>query len=117
MRKSSQAVMLLLIALACRFVCAEVSGATPQMGWRGDGNGKYPDANPPLDWGRTSNCLKTMAAQARKPKPDQAPSNLGSMNDGVIRQWLVLGPIPIPEGKKLEELLPNIETLAPDENE
>jgi outer membrane protein assembly factor BamB len=117
MRKSSQAVMLLLIALACRFVCAEVSGATPQMGWRGDGNGKYPDANPPLDWGRTSNCLKTMAAQARKPKPDQAPSNLGSMNDGVIRQWLVLGPVPIPDGKKLEELLPNIETLAPDENE
>lgn len=120
MRTRPHAVTLLLLALACGSVCAEVAvSSTPStgMGWRGDGSGNYPSATPPLDWGQNSKSLKSMAAQSRKPKPNDVPSKLGSMSDGVIRQWLVLGPLPITEGKKFEELLPKIETVSPDENE
>ncbi len=64
-------------------------------GWRGDGSGHYPDANPPLDWGRIATCVTELSAQAHKPKDGTAPTSKSAMPDGVIRRWLVLGPLPI----------------------
>ena len=67
------------------------------MGWRGDGSGRFPAANPPLTWGRLSTAVKGLSAQATKPKPDDKGS---PMPEGVTREWLTLGPVPIPAGKK-----------------
>jgi outer membrane protein assembly factor BamB len=96
---------------------AELAAQPAVSGWRGDGNGKYPNTNPPLAWGRVSKTVKELSAQARKPKENEIPPAGSTIPDGVMRQWLVLGPIALSEGKKFEELLPNAETLTPDENE
>jgi outer membrane protein assembly factor BamB len=87
------------------------------FGWRGDGNGRYPDANPPTDWGRTAKSVKELSAQAAKPKDDAPPAKEAAIPDGVIRNWLVLGPLPMAEDKKLEEILPGVEGLSPDADE
>src|SRR5437868_14380456 len=78
--------------------------AATVAGWRGDGNGKYPDAKPPLDWGRVSKTIKELSVQARKPSGDAAPPAASQIPDGDIRHWLVLGPLTIPDDKKPEEL-------------
>jgi outer membrane protein assembly factor BamB len=91
---------------------------TPEqpVGWRGDGTGCYPKATPPIEWGRISKTLKELKAQAQKPKGD-APSGQ-SVADGVIRDWLILGPVPEPEGGKLAtDFIPNEAQMRPDENE
>ena len=99
-----------LPCLAYAALAGEVSG------WRGDGNGKYPRANPPLDWGRIAESVKELAAQARRPEGNGPPAKANAIPDGVIRQWLVLGPLPIERSQKPEEILPNAESLMPDEN-
>jgi len=37
--------------------CAAASAADPRIGWRGDGTGNFPDANPPVKWSATENVL------------------------------------------------------------
>jgi len=70
------------------------------VGWRGDGNGRFLAAEPPLTWGRESTVVKELFAQAGKPKP----SDKGRpVQDGVIRNWLTLGPVPIPAGKSTKD--------------
>ncbi|MFB3890675.1 MAG: PQQ-binding-like beta-propeller repeat protein [Phycisphaerae bacterium] len=70
------------------------------FGWRGDGNGRFPAAKPPLTWGRESAVVKGLSAQAKKPKP----SDKGQpVQEGVIRGWLTLGPVPIPAGKTAKD--------------
>ncbi len=91
---------------------------TPEhpVGWRNDGTGCYPKATPPIEWGRTSKALKDLTVQAQKPKGD-APGG-SSAADGVIRDWLLLGPVPVPDGAKLgTDFIPNEAQLQPDENE
>ncbi len=85
------------------------------VGWRGDGSGQYPSADPPLHWGRVSKTVKGLHFQAAKPKD----SDTGApMADGVIREWLVLGPVALPEGAKIDDdTLPNETQLSPAENE
>jgi hypothetical protein len=39
------------------------------IGWRGDGGGRYPAAEPPVAWGRLSTAVKDLSTQARKPGP------------------------------------------------
>jgi outer membrane protein assembly factor BamB len=84
------------------------------VGWRGDGNGRYPDANPPLNWGRVAKSVKELSAQAGKPKDDAAPAKDSAIPDGVIRRWLVLAPIAIPEDQTPEDLLLETKDLSPD---
>ena len=108
-------IFLFSMALCASLVASEPT--TSVSGWRGDGSGRYPSANPSLDWGRTCKTIKELSVQSRKPKGDAPPDGKSLIPDGDIRQWLLLGPIPIPEGKKVDDLLPSIETLAPDENE
>jgi hypothetical protein len=89
--------------------------SAPAMGWRGDGTGKYPTADPPITWGRISTAMKGLRYLAGKPK---GPETAAPMPDGVIRQWLILGPVPIPkEGGVQQDALPNEAALAPDENQ
>ena len=38
------------------------------VGWRGDGSGRFPGAEPPLHWGRVAKTMKQLRAQAVKPK-------------------------------------------------
>ena len=63
------------------------------VGWRGDGSGRYPQADPPIHWGRVAKSVAQLRAQARKPQEGDTGSPIP---DGVVRQWLVLGPLPLP---------------------
>ncbi len=60
------------------------------VGWRGDGSGRYPAANPPVSWGSVATSVKGLRSQATKPKEGETGMLIP---DGVIREWLVLGPI------------------------
>ena len=66
------------------------------VGWRGDGTGRYPDAVPPTEWCHVAKAVRELSAQARKPKGADRGKPIA---DGVVRDWLVLGPVPIPEGR------------------
>lgn len=104
------------LALLAASPCAgEDAPASKASGWRGDGTGKYPAANPPVAWGRVSKTVKGLRYQARPPRQGDAGE---PMPDGVVREWLILGPVPLPEDKKVtEDTLPNESQLAPSENE
>jgi len=67
------------------------------VGWRGDGTGCYPDATPPTTWCDTATSIIDLRAQAARPF-DAGPAGR-SLADGVIREWLILGPLPIIAGK------------------
>ena len=86
------------------------------VGWRGDGSGRYPGATPPLHWGRAAKSVKSLRSQATKPKPGETGKPIP---DGTIREWLILGPVPIPEELKQldKELLPDEANMAPSEGE
>ncbi|MBI3830583.1 MAG: PQQ-binding-like beta-propeller repeat protein [Planctomycetes bacterium] len=105
-----------VLVCATSAVGAEVPAA---VGWRGDGNGRYPQATPPLHWSRVSKSVLGLAAQAAKPKsPDAAPAAGTQIPDGTIHKWLVLGPLPLADDKKLDdETLANEAAVSPDENE
>ncbi len=72
--------------------------ATPEhpFGWRGDGSGRFPGATPPVKWARTATGVKGLRSQATKPKEGETGQPI---SDGIIREWLVLGPVPIAEEK------------------
>jgi len=111
---------LLMIGVALlplvRLTAADGSPTTI-IGFRSDGSGRYPNANPPLDWNRVAKSVQELSAQARKPKDDAPPAKEAGIPDGVVRHWLMLGPLPITKEQALEEYVPNIETLTPDEND
>ena len=88
-----------LLFLSIVLACTAVAETT--VGWRGDGTGRYPDADPPVTWGRVSNAVKGLRFQARKPKNAEVSGQ--PMSDGVIREWLVLGPVPVPDIPKAVE--------------
>ncbi len=105
------------VGLILATLLAGSASAQTAVGWRGDGTGRFPDVDAPVTWGRVSAAVKGLRFQARKPKsaePDGKP-----MPDGVIREWLVLGPVPVPDVPKAVEsdTLPNELQLEPDEGE
>jgi hypothetical protein len=106
------------VALACRLF--PVSAQQP-VGWRGDGTGKYPSAEPPVTWSRMSTAVEGLRFLDHKPSGDPPPAGTPPgtpMPDGVIRQWLVLGLVPFPQDARLEkETLPGETELAPDEGQ
>src|SRR5580658_8165099 len=110
-----------LLFIATLLFCVQgmaADGSQPTVfGFRGDGSGHYPNANPPMDWGRIAKSVKELSAQARKPKDDAPPAKNTGIVGGVIRQWLVLGPLTATKEMKIEDILPNVETLSPDEND
>ena len=99
------------IAAACVTLLVSAAGAQTAVGWRGDGSGCYPNAMPPVKWGRLAKSILELRAHAAKPREGDTGEPIP---DGVIRTWLVLGPVPIPEGKKLkDDFLPDEADLAP----
>ena len=68
------------------------------IGWRGNGSGVHLGVDPPLRWQRVSTAVAGLRFQADPPQGDE-PSGQ-SMADGVIRQWLLLGPVPAQEDGK-----------------
>ncbi|HEV7406673.1 MAG TPA: PQQ-binding-like beta-propeller repeat protein [Chthoniobacteraceae bacterium] len=95
---------------------AENAASSPIAGWRGDGTGRFPDANPPDRWSRLATSLQHLRSQAGKPADGQTGEPIG---DGVIREWLVLGPVPWDADEQPwdESLLPDEANLAPDEHQ
>ncbi len=85
------------------------------VGWRGDGSGRYPAAMPPVHWGSVATSVKGLRSQAAKPKEGETGTPIP---DGVIREWLVLGPvsytnIPRDDG----DFLPGEAQLSPTEGD
>ena len=90
--------------------------ASPErpIGWRGDGTGRYPGATPPLHWSRVATSVKSLRAQATKPKE----GDTGTPIDGTIREWLILGPVPFTNKiDKSKDVLPDEATLDPSEGD
>src|SRR5882672_2483249 len=85
------------------------AAAESTVGWRGDGTGKYPAAQPSITWGRVSKAMRGLRYQAERPTEADPGA---PMSDGVIREWLVLSPAP-PGGKVEEETLPDEARLEP----
>ena len=67
------------------------TAAEPATGWRGDGSGKYPAADPPVCWSRTNVAMKGLRFSAARSDDPNAGT---PMPDGVIRDWLIAGPVP-----------------------
>jgi outer membrane protein assembly factor BamB len=94
---------------------ATTLAAQPAVGWRGDGTGKYPSANPPTTWARVSTALEGLGFQTRKP---DAADRGTAMPDGVVREWLILGPVVMSEDVPFErDLVPDEARLAPEEGQ
>ena len=100
-------------ALALLVLVAPCAAAGPVVGWRGDGTGKYPAADPPAHWQRISSLMKGLRYSAAEPKEADAGK---PMPDGVVREWLVLGPVPFSKDLKIDkEALPGEAALDPEE--
>jgi len=106
--KSTSLVALLVV---CVLIPSATTAETKCRGWRGDGTGLFPEADPPVNWSRISTTLKGLHAQAEKPRgngPGQAkPVRLGHVDD-----WLIIGPFD-DGGKDLKDVLD--EAFIPDE--
>ena len=76
-----------LVLLA--FFCTALAGGEV-VGWRGDGTGIYPQATPPVQWQQVSKAVDGLRFQAEPPKDNQPAGK--PMPDGIIREWLILGP-------------------------
>ena len=90
--------------------------ASPErpMGWRGDGTGRFSGATPPAHWTRVAAGVKGLRAQATKPKEGETGK---PVPDGVIREWLVLGPVPKADEERFIQGLTNKVEIAPNEND
>jgi len=105
----------------CFWPFAAMAQQPQTAGWRGDGTGKYPLAEPPLTWSRVSTAMEGLRFLGHKPAGHPPPAGTRSgtpMPDGVVREWLVLGPVPFPQDVKVEkDTLPGETELAPDEDQ
>ena len=98
-------------------LCSTTKG---QVGWRGDGTGRFPKADPPLHWGRISKTMKGLRTQATRPKGD-GPGNAKPIRYGTVEDWLVLGPVPTGEERVRtllkKDILPDEAQFRPDAGE
>ena len=104
--------IVLAAGLACGLqaaLCAE------PVGWRGDGSGRYPHAQPPTVWDRRpKGPLRDLRWQARRPRPNETGRPL---HQGMIRRWLALGPFPGGLKPLEQPCLPAEAGVKPDEND
>jgi outer membrane protein assembly factor BamB len=128
------------IAAACWLVSAAALAAPPSessslplgspaflpsperpVGWRGDGTGAYPGANPPLTWSRrvSSGAVTDALYLARKPKAGMPASAAQPLELGIVKDWLVLGPFSCedPERDIDKPFIPDEAEIRPDEND
>ena len=89
-----KSVRVVALLVACLLVSAAVQAETKCWGWRGDGTGRFPDADPPLKWGRISKTVKGLRNSAEK-LSEAERDKAKTVDHGTIREWLVLGPIAV----------------------
>src|SRR5262245_17084269 len=91
---------------------------TRSRGWRGDGTGRFPEADPPTKWGRISRTLKGLTTQAERPKGATPDKSAHPMLYGTVDEWLILGPFDVPSGGVKEtldkDILANESAIQPD---
>ncbi len=69
-------------------------------GWRGNWTGLYPEADPPVEWGRISQgVVASLTCQAARPAEGAARSGQ-PVKDGFINDWLVSGSYPVADSIK-----------------
>jgi outer membrane protein assembly factor BamB len=86
---------ILTLMLAVAFWAAAAWGSEPANGWRGNGTGLWPDANPPLTWQRVPRgALEGLRATSARPK-DHQPGETPLVQKGLIRDWLMIGPFAV----------------------
>src|SRR5262245_37271259 len=74
--------------------------ADPVSGWRGNATGLWPDASPPLQWGRTPRgALDGLRAAPNRPGSNEA-GNAALVEKGLLRDWLVIGPFAVQDSVK-----------------
>jgi outer membrane protein assembly factor BamB len=86
-------------ALLVSFLALWPSGAGAAdiaNGWRGNGTGLWPDAQPPLEWYRIPmGVLGDLRARADKPSETGAAAGALRLENGIVPQWLVIGPFAV----------------------
>ncbi|MHC4179849.1 MAG: outer membrane protein assembly factor BamB family protein [Planctomycetota bacterium] len=89
-----------ILALPLSALAAEDSSAPKTVGWRGNFTGLFPDADPPTHCGRIAQgVVAGMTCQSEKPA-EGSPGSGQAVRDGLIRQWLVIGPFPVTDSVK-----------------
>ncbi len=74
--------------------------AEPMIGWRGNGTGLYPEADPPLEWFRKPvGAMDGMRASALKPKGSEH-GDAPLVVKGLIPEWLAIGPFAVADSVK-----------------
>jgi outer membrane protein assembly factor BamB len=71
--------------------------AEPVNGWRGNGTGLWPDTKVPLRWQRIPRgIMADLRTRSDRPAdPSQVGAAVARIQNGQVRDWLVLGPFPI----------------------
>lgn len=70
------------------------------VGWRGNWTGLWPDYKGPLEWHRLARgIMDGLRARADRPT-GKAEADASQVENGLIRDWLVLGPIPVANSVK-----------------
>lgn len=64
-------------------------------GWRGNWTGRWPDAQPPLEWSRVSHGPLENLRSAYSLDADGAADRAEEVKEGFSRTWLAIGPFPV----------------------
>ena len=93
--------MKLTLSLLVSLTTALATPASAQTyGWRGNWTGLYPDAQPPITWGRQANGPIAGLRCAISKLPDDPLQQADPVEQGLITQWLVLGPLSVTDSVK-----------------
>jgi hypothetical protein len=93
--------MMLAMALAWT---GPAAAETHAWGWRGDGTGRFPDADPPVKWGRISKTMKDLRDSADR-LPEGALAKARTMEQGTVSEWLILGPVAADSEANVKDLV------------
>ena len=83
--KAAQSLAFCLITAFASLAWAET------YGWRGNWTGLYPDAQPPINWGRQSKGPTEGLRCATSQLPEDQIDRAELVEQGLVTQWLVLG--------------------------
>jgi outer membrane protein assembly factor BamB len=102
--------MVILMLISC------ASAQSTTFGWRGDGTGCFPNADPPTEWMRASKVMQGLRSQAMAPKGEGASGVSAAY--GTVTEWLALGPLESQAEKPIDDdLLGGEEKAQPTEGQ
>jgi outer membrane protein assembly factor BamB len=95
------------VACCCWSLFVIFSVSAESTGWRGDGSGRYPDAQPPLQWSRDiqsdhDRWLSRTRAPNDQPEGDRLIQTYQGRGAGHFSpaQWMMHGPFAVPKGQQ-----------------